>query len=109
MKFKHCQKCITIIGYKKFPSASHGKTDSEFMLVSEAPGKKSIDKENESEIKYWMGAGGKLLRSALMEADKELEEVETNDSKDSTANKELEDIFYLTDIVKCWPNKKERK
>lgn len=104
---KSCQKCSTIIGYKKFPKASHGKTDSEFMLVSEAPGKKSIDKENESEIKYWIGTGGKLLRSTLMKANEELEEVKTNNSKDALTNKELEDIFYLTDIVKCWPNKKD--
>ena len=86
---KSCQKCKTIIGYKKFPITSHGKTDSEFMLVSEAPGKKSIDTENKSEIKYWMGAGGKILRLCFTDTDKN-----------------LEDIFYLTDIVKCWPNEK---
>ena len=102
---KNCQKCKTIIGYKKFPLASHGKTDSEYMLVSEAPGKKSIDKKDESEIKYWMGSGGKLLRSSLAEASKELEEARTNaEPKEVLTNKELEDIFYLTDIVKCWPN-----
>lgn len=77
-----CQKCKTIIDFKKFPSASHGKMDSKYILVSEAPGKESV-----TEGKYWIGAGGKILRSCL------------EDTK-----KELEDIFYLTDIVKCWPN-----
>lgn len=79
---KGCQKCKTIIGYKKFPLNSHGKIDSEFMLVSEAPGKDSV-----KEGKYWIGAGGKILRACFVNAEKT-----------------LEDIFYLTDIVKCWPN-----
>ena len=79
---KGCQKCKTIIDYKKFPLISHGKIDSEFMLVSEAPGKDSV-----TEGKYWIGAGGKILRSCFVNTDKN-----------------LEDIFYLTDIVKCWQN-----
>ena len=102
-----CRKCVTIFGYKKFPFTSHGKTNSKYMLVSEAPGKKSIDKEDEAEIKYWMGAGGKLLRSTLFEANKELYEEKTNEFGRITA-KDLEDIFYLTDIVKCWPNENEK-
>lgn len=77
-----CQKCKTIIDFKKFPSTSHGKIDSKYILVSEAPGKESV-----TEGKYWIGAGGKILRSCF------------EDTK-----KDLEDIFYLTDIVKCWPN-----
>lgn len=109
---KKCEMCKTISGYKKFPLKSHGNTDSEYMLVSEAPGKMSIDKKDESAIKYWMGTGGKLLRSSLAKANRELEETKTNNvSKEVVTNKELEDIFYLTDIVKCWPNenKKNRK
>lgn len=84
-EIKKCQKCKTIIGYKKFPPSSHGKMNSQYLLVSEAPGKKSI--EYKDGPKYWMGAGGKLLRQCA-----------------SVANTTLEDIFYLTDIVKCWPN-----
>lgn len=82
---KDCQKCKTINGYTKFPLTSHGKIDSEFMLVSEAPGKDSV-----TEGKYWIGAGGKILRSYFVNVDKK-----------------LEDIFYLTDIVKCWPNEND--
>ena len=81
-KVQDCQKCKTIIGYNKFSSSSHGKADSGFMLVSEAPGKDSI-----TAGKYWIGTGGKILRSCFTDTDIN-----------------LEDIFYLTDIVKCWPN-----
>jgi uracil-DNA glycosylase len=79
---KNCKSCKTITGYKKFPFSSHGTIDSKYMLVSEAPGKDSV-----SVGKYWIGAGGKILRACLIGTDKE-----------------LEDIFYITDIVKCWPN-----
>jgi len=86
IEVERCKKCKTISGYKKFPLHSHGKTDSEFMLVSEAPGKYSV-----LNGKYWIGTGGKLLRSAL-----------------SKFNKELEEVFYLTDLVKCWVNENNK-
>ncbi len=76
-----CKKCMTIKGYKKFPIKSHGNLNSNAILVSEAPGRDSL-----CQNKYWLGAGGKILRDCL------------------PVNTELEDIFYLTDIVKCWPN-----
>ncbi len=82
---ENCKSCDTIIGYKKFSLKSHGNLTSKFILVSEAPGKDSI-----SQCKYWTGVGGKILRFALEGLDKE-----------------LEDIFYLTDIVKCWPIENE--
>jgi uracil-DNA glycosylase family 4 len=56
------------------------------MLVGEAPGKVSIDIG-----RYWTGAGGQLLRSV---------------AQDSGAH--LEELFYLTDAVKCWPNNGSR-
>lgn len=79
---KNCKICKTIKGYKKFSLSSHGKIDSEYMLISEAPGKDSV-----TDGKYWIGAGGKILRSCI-----------------SDTGNDLEEIFYLTDIVKCWPN-----
>ncbi len=81
-EIQECKKCETIIGHKKFPIGSHGQLNSRFLLVSEAPGKASLYKN-----KYWTGAGGNLLRAILKEVGIELEE-----------------YFYLTDIVKCWPN-----
>src|SRR5437867_1195138 len=77
-----CHKCRSIQGYHKFSETSHGNLHSRYMLVSEAPGGASIGNS-----RYWTGAGGKLLRGVMQEFDKE-----------------LEDVFYMTDIVKCWPN-----
>ncbi len=77
-----CQRCTTIIGYEKFPSSSHGNLSADYMLLSEAPGKMSIDNG-----RFWTGTGGRLIRSVLHEF-----------------NVELEDLFYLTDVVKCWPD-----
>ena len=53
------------------------------MLVSEAPGKKSIDAG-----RYWRGTSGIRLRNIL---------------RDSGWKRDLEDLCYLTDAVKCWP------
>jgi len=80
-QIQNCAKCTSIKGYHKFSIKAHGSLSSKYMLVSEAPGRKSLESG-----KYWTGAGGKILRKCLPE------------------NLELEDLFYLTDIVKCWPN-----
>lgn len=87
-KIKDCKKCKTINGFEKFPVKSHGNLNSNAILVSEAPGNDSLNKN-----KYWLGAGGKILRDCL------------------PIKTELEELFYLTDIVKCWPNvnKENRK
>lgn len=81
LDIEKCNKCISICGYKKFPIHSHGNLCSNAILVSEAPGKDSLLKDQ-----YWTGNGGRILRECLPE------------------NTLLEDLFYLTDIVKCWPN-----
>ncbi|SHJ98711.1 uracil-DNA glycosylase family protein [Pseudozobellia thermophila] len=80
-QIKNCRKCETIGGHHKFPSKSHGNQKPLAFIVSEAPGKDSLGKK-----KYWVGTGGKILRECL------------------PYKTTLEDIFYLTDIVKCWPN-----
>ena len=77
-----CKLCESIEGYKKFRIDSHGLLDSKYLLVSEAPGHDSVFLG-----KYWTGAGGRILRSGLTDL-----------------NIDLEDLLYLTDIVKCWPN-----
>ncbi len=82
LQIENCQKCKTINGYKKFPVNTHGNLNPFAVLVSEAPGKDSLAQQ-----KYWVGAGGKILRECL------------------PSGTELEDLFYLTDIVKCWPNR----
>ena len=56
--FQKCKVCKTIIGHKKFSTTSHGQLRGKYLLVSEAPGKESIDR-----LKYWTGVGGQILRS----------------------------------------------
>jgi len=76
-----CKKCSTISEHRKFPYTSHGNSTSKYLLVSEAPGLESLNKE-----KYWTGQGGTIFRSCA-----------------ANASISLEKVFYLTDIVKCWP------
>jgi uracil-DNA glycosylase family 4 len=87
LEIEQCNYCKNLQPYLKFPKLSHGKLDSSFMLLSEAPGKESIDKK-----KYWTGIGGSLFRGCAVKVGIQLEE-----------------MFYLTDIVKCWPKGKNGK
>ncbi len=80
---EHCKVCPNMYPYLKFPPSSMGKSPRRIMLASEAPGKKSIDSG-----RYWMGTSGKRLRNIL---------------RDSGWKRDLEDLCYLTDVVKCWP------
>jgi uracil-DNA glycosylase len=81
-EIRNCQRCESIIGYKKYPITSRGGLRGKYILVSEAPGKESLNQR-----KYWSGEGCQILRSCAM-----------------TANTTLESLFYMTDVVKCWPN-----
>ncbi len=67
-----CQLCNTIMGYKKFPTKSHGQLNGKYLLVSEAPGKESLSKEQ-----YWTGVGGQILRSCAINANTTLERLFT--------------------------------
>lgn len=84
-EIKKCKRCETIIGHKKFPTTSHGQLNGKYLLVSEAPGKESLSRQQ-----YWVGVGGQILRSCT-----------------SAVDTTLEKLFYLTDIVKCWPNQND--
>lgn len=85
-EIKKCKRCDTIIEHKKFPRTSHGQLNGKYFLISEAPGKESLTIQQ-----YWVGVGGKILRSCT-----------------SAADTTLEKLFYLTDIVKCWPNENDK-
>lgn len=85
-EIQECQECLYILNYNKFPLVAHGKTDASYMLISEAPGEKSLNSG-----RYWTGKGGQIIRAVMREL-----------------GKELEDVFYLTDIVKCWTNENGR-
>ena len=76
-----CTACPTIRGYRKFPGPAHGRRDGRFVLVGEAPGIASIEKGRQ-----WTGAGGMILRREIRRL-----------------GLDLEDLFYLTNAVKCWP------
>ena len=84
-EIKNCKRCDTIFRHKKFPTSSHGQLNGKYLLVSEAPGKDSLTSQQ-----YWVGVGGQILRSCT-----------------SAAETTLEKLFYLTDIVKCWPNEND--
>jgi 8-oxo-dGTP diphosphatase len=82
-----CTACPTIRGYRKFPPAAHGRRDARFMLVGEAPGIASI-----ANARQWTGTGGLVLRREIRRL-----------------GLDLEDLFYLTNAVKCWPQAAGRR
>ena len=77
-----CTACPTIAGYRQFPTSAAGRADARFMLVGEAPGIASIRNGRQ-----WTGTGGMLLRREIRRL-----------------GLDLEDLFYLTNAVKCWPS-----
>jgi 8-oxo-dGTP diphosphatase len=68
-------------GWRKFPAAALGRRNARFVLVGEAPGIASIENGRQ-----WTGAGGMILRREVRRL-----------------GLDLEDLFYLTNAVKCWP------
>jgi len=67
--------------WRKFAARALGRRDARFVLVGEAPGIASIENGRQ-----WTGAGGMLLRREIRRL-----------------GLDLEDLFYLTNAVKCWP------
>src|SRR5262245_61641574 len=78
---RRCTVCPTMGPYQKFPGAAAGRRDARFMLVGEAPGIASIENKRQ-----WTGTGGMVLRREIRRL-----------------GLDLEDLFYLTNAVKCWP------
>jgi uracil-DNA glycosylase family 4/mutator protein MutT len=76
-----CRACPTMRDWRKFPAAALGRRDARFLLVGEAPGIASIENGRQ-----WTGAGGMILRREIRRL-----------------GLDLEDLFYLTNAVKCWP------
>jgi len=67
--------------WRKFAASALGRRDARFVLVGEAPGIASIENGRQ-----WTGAGGMLMRREIRRL-----------------GLDLEDLFYLTNAVKCWP------
>ncbi len=76
-----CPTIPTIYGYRKFPPSAAGRRQTRFALVGEAPGIASIENRRQ-----WTGTGGLILRREIRRL-----------------GLDLEDLFYLTNAVKCWP------
>ncbi len=76
-----CRACPTMRPYAKFPPEADGRRDARFVLVGEAPGIASIERGRQ-----WTGVGGMLLRREVRRL-----------------GLDLEDLFYLTNAVQCWP------
>jgi 8-oxo-dGTP diphosphatase len=76
-----CRACPTIGPWRKFSASALGRRDARFVLVGEAPGIASIENGIQ-----WTGAGGMLMRREIRRL-----------------GLDLEDLFYLTNAVKCWP------
>ena len=82
LKIAKCNRCNSITNYRKFPAVAHGNIHSKNMIISEAPARVSVGIN-----KFWTGNAGLLLRNCI-----------------NSVGKDLEKDFYITDVVKCWPN-----
>ncbi len=80
-RIQACRACPTMRGWRKFPPSAVGRVDTRFVLVGEAPGIASVVNGRQ-----WTGAGGMILRREIRRL-----------------GLDLEDLFYLTNAVKCWP------
>jgi mutator protein MutT/uracil-DNA glycosylase family 4 len=76
-----CRACPTMAPYRKFPAGAAGRRHARFALVGEAPGLRSVERRRQ-----WTGTGGMILRREIRRL-----------------GLDLEDLFYLTNAVKCWP------
>jgi 8-oxo-dGTP diphosphatase len=76
-----CRACPTMAAWRKFPASAMGRRNARFVLVGEAPGIASVENGRQ-----WTGTGGMLMRREIRRL-----------------GLDLEDLFYLTNAVKCWP------
>jgi uracil-DNA glycosylase family 4 len=82
-----CRICPTIAPYRKFPAPNRGTAKYRLMIVGEAPGRVSLEHgrafSNPRNLTIRRGFAQAIAPGVL----------------------ELDDAFYLTDVVKCWPAK----
>ena len=81
-------ECPLSSAMEQFPVSAHGDLGSPYVLVGEAPGRLSIQRG-----KPFSGPAGVLLRDLLKVAARRYH----------LGQLDLEDVFYLTDLVKCHP------
>jgi len=84
---QRCRVCPSIAPYRKFPTASRGTPKYRLMIVGEAPGRVSLEHG-----RAFSNPRNLTIRRAFARAVAPLVA-------------DLEQVFYLTDVVKCWPAK----
>lgn len=96
-KVQPCDICPNLNPWRKFAIGTNGDESSSVMLVGEQPSENSINytKNNKPDPKFWVGQNGQRIRNILATCN-------------GIGNTKLEDIFYLTDIVKCCPPKQRK-
>ena len=80
-----CRFCSSLNPWRQFGSNAYGTTCTGYLLVGEAPGYKSWEQR-----RRFIGPAGMLIRRALRQLA-------------HPRYRDLEDLFYITDVVKCHP------
>ncbi|MGH7254876.1 MAG: uracil-DNA glycosylase family protein, partial [Nitrospirales bacterium] len=80
-----CRSCTSLPPWRKFDRAASGTLETGYLLVGEAPG--FVSWQNR---RRFTGPAGLLIRRALRRVG-------------HPRFRDLEDLFYLTDAVKCHP------
>jgi uracil-DNA glycosylase family 4 len=80
-----CRLCSSLNPWRQFGSDAYGTTCTGYLLVGEAPGYKSWEQR-----RRFIGPAGMLIRRALRRVA-------------HPRYRDLEDLFYITDAVKCHP------
>ncbi|HUY17932.1 MAG TPA: uracil-DNA glycosylase family protein [Candidatus Binataceae bacterium] len=80
-----CRECRTIAPWRKFPAQNRGTPRFGLMILGEAPGRVSLDNG-----RGFSNPRNLTIRRAFARAV-------------APRQLELEELFYITDTVKCWP------
>ena len=80
-----CRLCPSMHPWRQFQSDAYGTRRTRYLLVGEAPGYKSW-----TQRRRFTGPAGMLIRRALSQVA-------------HPRYRDLEDLFYMTDVVKCHP------
>ena len=80
-----CRLCSSLSPWRQFGREAYGTSSTGYLLVGEAPGYKSVENG-----RRFTGPAGMLIRRALRELA-------------HPRYRDLEDLFYITDVVKCHP------
>ncbi|MFQ5991889.1 MAG: uracil-DNA glycosylase family protein [Nitrospiraceae bacterium] len=84
-----CTICPSLEPWRQFSRSAYGRPGTGYLMVGEAPGYVSWKNE-----RRFTGPAGLLIRRALRRVD-------------HPTYCDLEDLFYLTDVVKCHPTPTE--